>query len=37
MIDYAHYEKAKRVLNRSAKIAALEKKKRKARKAALGS
>ena len=36
MIDYAHYEKAKRVQNRSAKIAALEEKKRMARKAALG-
>jgi len=34
MIDYAHYEKAKQVLDRSAKIVALEEKKRKARKAA---
>lgn len=34
MIDYAHYEKAKQVLDRSAKIAVLEEKKRKARKAA---
>lgn len=33
MIDYAHYEKAKNVLGRSAKIAALEEKKRMARKA----
>jgi citrate lyase subunit beta/citryl-CoA lyase len=33
MIDYAHYEKAKRVLDRSGKIAALEEKKRMARKA----
>lgn len=33
MIDYAHYEKAKRVQERSAKIAALEEKKRMARKA----
>jgi citrate lyase subunit beta / citryl-CoA lyase len=36
MIDYAHYEKAKRVLHRSARIEALEEKKRVARKAALG-
>lgn len=36
MIDYAHYEKAKNVLDRSTKIAALEEKKRMARKAALG-
>ncbi len=33
MIDYAHYEKAKNVLDRSTKIAALEEKKRMARKA----
>ena len=34
MIDYPHYEKAKKILTRSAKIKALEQKKEKARKAA---
>ncbi|MCL5808628.1 MAG: CoA ester lyase [Deltaproteobacteria bacterium] len=34
MIDYPHYEKAKKILTRSAKIRALEQKKEKARKAA---
>lgn len=36
MIDYPHYEKAKQILARSAKIEALEKRKELARKAALG-
>jgi citrate lyase subunit beta/citryl-CoA lyase len=36
MIDYPHYEKAKQVLARSEKIEALEAKKNKARKAAIG-
>jgi citrate lyase subunit beta / citryl-CoA lyase len=36
MIDYPHYEKAKQVLARSAKIEALEAKKRKAREASGG-
>ena len=36
MIDYPHYEKAKRILARSAKIEALEQRKNTARKAALG-
>lgn len=36
MIDYAHYEKAKQVLTRSDKIAALEQKKRTARETAAG-
>jgi hypothetical protein len=34
MIDYPHYEKAKQILARSAKIEALEQKKKMARKAA---
>ena len=36
MVLYTHYEKAKLALNRSAKIAAREEKKRTARKVALG-
>lgn len=36
MIDYPHYEKAKQVLARSAKIEALEQKKKKARESAAG-
>jgi citrate lyase subunit beta/citryl-CoA lyase len=36
MIDYPHYEKAKQILARSAKIEALEQKKKAARKAATG-
>jgi citrate lyase subunit beta/citryl-CoA lyase len=36
MIDYAHYEKAKQILARSDKIAALEQKKKRAREAVVG-
>jgi hypothetical protein len=36
MIDYPHYERAKQVLARSAKIEALEQRKNMARRAATG-